>query len=229
MQCLSKLAKKDIQLRINSGTIPDVEALLIYVKSQGWCVTRHGENYMGILHSDGKRFRVRFEFGVKNVVSLGGNSLDKEYYFYALFGICEFERITAVYVGQTINFSRRMKEHRKGHRIGKSSYDLFDWVEKKNSAIQLALLAKVKTDASTAYLIEKHFTQLAIAAGCLTPGIRISSQKTDAPNLMNLPTNWPETAQIRAQSHPFLRLIFHENGVAKNGNRTLKPMFNLNV
>ncbi|MDI9333324.1 MAG: GIY-YIG nuclease family protein [Cytophagales bacterium] len=248
----SKLARRELQLMIDSKTISTGESLIQFVISKGWTITRCGKSkrydktYLGVLHSDGKRFRLRcdfeFEYSKFNIRNRGepvqfeyskfnirNRGEPVQHFFYALFGNHPLGETKAVYIGQTVNFFRRMKEHYGGHSAGKSSYALFEWAGRSNVEIRVAMLAEVTTNASQAYLIESHFIKLAIRAGYLTPGIESWGRGAAIRRLANLPNEWLSDEAIHTKSLPLQKIVFPVQTQKMKSTSNLIPLFNFHI
>lgn len=159
----SREAKKILQAAIDDGTITTKPQLLACISENGWRITRNGQNYVGVLHRDGTRFRLRFEFGrLSNaqfspavLTELSQATMRSElrrntvrnYWFYALLAHSEDQQQKVCYVGQTINLSRRLKEHIKvqGHLLGRSSSGLFKWAAQRSVDVRWVVLSQEKT------------------------------------------------------------------------------------
>ncbi|UYQ73403.1 GIY-YIG nuclease family protein [Pelagibacterium flavum] len=175
--------KRSLQEKIDSGEIGDMSQLLAYVGEQGWSVVRNGVDYLGVENAEGKRFRVRFPFvnhtrEARTKVSRELNEKRRDslagYWIYGL--LAEHGEDRACYIGQAVDYVRRVKDHIRG-REGRSSWDLARWAEARGVAVEFALLEFVPGQprshgpASAATVIEGLWLRRALAAGFQAPGM----------------------------------------------------------
>lgn len=174
--------KAALQEKIDAGEIGSMAQLLNYVSDRGWKVTRNGANYMGIEDTAGKHFRVRFSFvndtrpvrlKIPREMKNRSRDLLPGYWIYGLFVHDGEDR--ACYIGQAVDYLRRVKDHMRG-REGRSSWDLLQWAETRKAAVQFALLEFIPGQprtpklAAEATVLEGLWLHRARTANYLTPG-----------------------------------------------------------
>lgn len=213
---LTQKAKSNLQELIDTGRITARKELLAYVKEKGWKLTRSGKNYIGVMDTTGRRFRVRFSFedewledshnsvkvshqrNVDTIAQLTASSKRVQgYWFYALWGQCAASGAKCVYIGQTTNITRRLQEHQRGHEVGKSSFRLFEWAGRLGVQIKVLILAHIETNQAAAMRIEGHFLQLAMISGYEAPGVESWGQFPALTDSKGLPSRWPTDEEIR--------------------------------
>jgi predicted GIY-YIG superfamily endonuclease len=205
----SKEAKVVLQGLLDGGSIASFAELLVYVNGCGWRLSRQGTHYLGIVHGDGKRFRVRFRFSNECLASAdsalvqvsaesfhgdGTRSLnERSYLIYALIA-WDQSGGNICYVGQTVNFRRRMREHLKRRRLNRASAPLFDWADKQRVIVHVVVLASFSGPQSVALQAEKFWWKLAKDAGLSMVGQSVKSALRDP----IFPECWPANAVLAA-------------------------------
>lgn len=91
-----------------------------------------------------------------------------DYWIYAL--IAHDGDSTACYVGQSINLSRRMREHLKRRYDGVCSSEVFEWADEHDVPVRVVILAYAE-NAFDAACLEASWLRGAQAAGLHTPGV----------------------------------------------------------
>lgn len=117
---------------------------------------------------------------------------NQSFWIYALICYSKNSETKACYIGQTTNLHRRLKEHFKNKRVGKSSFHLHQWTEKEKTKIECIVLCEIHGNQKEAASYEKYWTTLAQKDGFNTPGIENWGQSNLNPTYNDYFDSWPE-------------------------------------
>lgn len=219
-------AKSSLQNAIDYGQINSMRELLDWVARAKFEVTRNGANYLGLRGSDGRRFRVRFDFVnetrkpklrwkplPENEASSdepGSIKKTRCYWIYALTAHSIDGERKACYIGQTVNLKRRFRDHLNRHRPGRSSYALFEWAAHEQVTVHAVVLSRGYCDQSYSCKLEGYWLKLAVEAGFMTPDAHKWGRLPVLEYALGQPNQWP-VAAVSTASIPLLEVV--ERGI----------------
>ncbi|MCX4137198.1 GIY-YIG nuclease family protein [Paraburkholderia sp. SEWSISQ10-3 4] len=146
--------------------------------------TKEGIRYIGLRQPSGKRFRVYFNFGEPSECTFDskceaesrckmaeGQLVGRPIWIYALHARCAFEEKKACYIGQTVDLTRRLREHYLHRRPERSSFAFFEWAKENKEEVMVTLLERTDKGQSYATRCEGHWIHLARTAGYELPNV----------------------------------------------------------
>lgn len=117
---------------------------------------------------------------------------NQTFWIYALIADSIESEKKACYIGQTVNLSRRLKEHYKNNRVGKSSYHLHSWARNENMNVKCVILSEIIADQQKASILENFWFGLAKKAGFETPNSDVWANSKNAEGFVGDYQFWPE-------------------------------------
>jgi hypothetical protein len=131
------------------------------------------------------------------------------FWVYALIAFSESSNKKACYIGQTVNLLRRLKEHNKNKRVGKSSYYLHLWAAEEETVVKCIILSKIKGNQQKASVLENYWFELAKQDGFETPNSDAWASSKNAENYFGEYKTWPE-AKINSRSLDLVYVVEQE-------------------
>ena len=91
-----------------------------------------------------------------------------------------------------MNLSRRLKEHHKNKRVGKSSYYLHLWATEEGANVKCIILSKITGNQLKATALENYWFNLAKQYGFETPNSDAWANSKKTENYIGEYQSWPE-------------------------------------
>ena len=117
---------------------------------------------------------------------------NQTFWIYALVSFSKVSNKKACYIGQTVKLARRLKEHYKNNRVGKSSYHLHVWAEMEATVVSCVVLSKVIGNQQEASVFENYWFKLAKQSGFFTPNSASWANSSNSKNFVGVYKIWPE-------------------------------------
>ena len=95
----------------------------------------------------------------------------QEYWIYGLFLVRDNQLLNECYIGQTKNINRRLREHYRNSRKGKSSFYLQDFAQKNKALIRVIILENLNCTRDTIDEREAVWIKSVLDEGFILPGL----------------------------------------------------------